>query len=417
MMKTTDGLGERLQRSREQAGLSQQEAADAVGVAREIISYWEHDRRMPSPTQLDRLTALYRTTLRYLAGEEVAPLWAEEHALLYRGVDARTPHVRAAVQQWLDFLGDWTALLAASGEWLPGRGRPPKDIVQVTQSTTDSRRAPGLAERVRTHYRIGLDAIPDLFAFLDAQGVLVCRASLGRLAAPGDVSGIFYNHPRLGYCILVNMDMTRGRQVFTLAHEFGHALFHYRETGLVSRAGDADRKERFADAFAGHFLVPAPTLRSLVGHDADGPVQDPFEVIRLQRYFRVSYATMLYRLLAEGLLSRPQYDEYQSYSPSHLAAQLGFDVHEYRHPPGADDVITRRFPSSVLRRLRTLTQEEIMSVAKVSSLLQIAPETISDNLLGNPEQASPEERREFDELPPPPRPRLRGAETRPSRPC
>lgn len=414
-MKAVDRLGERLQRSREQAALSQQETADAIGVAREIISYWEHDRRMPGPTQLVRLATLYRTTVHYLTGEELAPMWAEEHALLYRSIDVRTPHVRGALQRWLGFLDDWAALLAAHGEQLPGRSSPPRNVIQATQSATDSRRAPGLAERVRAHYRIGLDAIPDLFAFLDAQGVLVCRAPLGRLSAPGDVSGIFYNHPRLGYCILVNMDMTRGRQVFTLAHEFGHALFHYRETGLVSRAGDADRKERFADAFAGHFLVPAPTLRSLVGHGADGPVTDPFEAIRLQRYFRVSYATMLYRLLAEGFLSRPQYDEYQSYSPSHLAAQLGFEVDEYRHPPGTDNVITRRYPPSVLRHLRSLVREKIMSVATVSSLLQVAPEVIPDSFLRDPEQASTEERREFIELPPPSRRRFREVETSPAR--
>jgi hypothetical protein len=124
---------------------------------------------------------------------------------------------------------------------------------------------------------------------------------------------------------------------------------------------------------------------------------------------------MLYRLLAEGFLSRSQYDEYQSYSPSHLAAQLGFEVHEYRHPLGADNVITRRYPSSVLRRLRSLMREEVMNIATVSSLLRVAPEAIPDYFLGDPEQASTEERREFIELPPPPRPRFRGVETRPSR--
>ena len=83
-----------------------------------------------------------------------------------------------------------------------------------------------------------------------------CFAGRHRQGQRGSV-GAFYNHPKLGYSIFVNADTAPGRQTFTMAHEFAHALFHYPTVGVVSRKGDRDPKERFADAFAAHFLVPA----------------------------------------------------------------------------------------------------------------------------------------------------------------
>lgn len=411
-MNTEGDLGGRLRRAREWAGLSQQEAADALGIPREIISYWENGRRTPGLAQLAHLAATYGTTTGYLVGNDPAPNGADEHALLYRGLDAHDPHARGAVRRWLSFLDDWAGLLEECGERPRGRGRPPKDLAQPDGVLTDSRRAPALAQAARKHYKLGLDAIPDLFAFLDEQGVLVCRASLGRLSDPGGVSGIFYTHPRLGCCILVNTDTTPGRQAFTLAHEFAHALFHHREGGLISRAGDADRKERFADVFAGHFLVPGAALRALVGDAPSGCVGDPFEVIRLQRYFRVSYATMLYRLYSEGFLSQGRYDEYRGYSPRHLSARLGLDGRDYQHPREGG-VSLGSYPASILERVRSLVRAEDLSPASAASLLGVSQEAILDSLLARFEKADPDEQREFDELPPPPRPRHRRAEGRP----
>jgi Zn-dependent peptidase ImmA (M78 family)/transcriptional regulator with XRE-family HTH domain len=391
-----NGLGARLRLAREQVGLSQQEAADELGIAREIISYWEHERRVPSQAQLDCLATAYGTTVRYITGRETSTSGADEHALLYRRIDAQARHTREAAKHWLSFLNSWAVLQVARGERLPGRGRPPKELVQATQSVTDSRRASALADCVRKHYDVGFDAIPDLFAFLDGQGTLVFRAPLGRLSKPGDVSGIYYNHPQLGHCILINSDMTHGRQVFTLAHECAHALFHYRETGMVSRAGDTDRKERFADAFAGHLLVPAATVRAIVARDH---VRDAFEVIRLQRYFRVSYATMLYRLKVEGLLTDQQYEEYQGYSPSYLATRLGFDVSDYQQPRQSRGVTLGMYPSSVLWRVLALLRDNELSPIDASSLLQVSLDTVLRDLLARPEEASAEERQEFAELP------------------
>lgn len=399
-MTTSAGLGERLRQAREWAGFSQQDAAEVTGIAREVISYWETDRRVPGLGQLTRLAATYGTTAAYLLGHAPAPSQAEEHARLYRAVDARAPRTRAEVQRWLAFLDAWAGLREEGGEELPGRGKPPRPWL-APHAITDSRRAARLASEVREHFHLGLDAIPDLVAFLDQHDVLVYRVALDPIDAPGTVSGIFYNHPQLGYCILVNTNTTPGRQTFTLAHEYAHALFHYQETGLVSRAGAAVRTETFADAFAAHFLVPAESLRALVTRRGERMIESPYDVVRLQQYFRVSYAMLLNRLFTEGLLTAEQYAAYQTYSPTALARQLGLDTRQYDRPVAPHAATLARYPPSVLERARSLIEHDALSPSSTASLLGVSLEAIHEQLLVAPPAADADERREFAELPPP----------------
>lgn len=399
-MNAVPGLGTRLRQARELAGFNQRESADATGVAREVISYWENERRTPGYAQLVRLAEAYGVSLDYLLGTEDEPAGTEEHALLYRGLSSQTPRAKAAARRWLTFLDDWADLLAECGDTLPGRRVAPKREWRSPRAITDTRLAPRLARAVREHYALGEDAIPDLFAFLDQQGVLVYRTALDPIGDGEGISGIFYNHPQLGFTILVNTCTTPGRQTFTLAHEFAHALFHYQERGLVSRTRDPDRKERFADDFAAHLLVPAEKLRELVEQSRDDEDVSPFDVLRLQRYFRVSYATILNRLRAEGLLSLEGYDVYREYSPSALAKRLGLDCTEYS--PSQDDhgVTLSAYPTSVLERVRRMIQEDDLTPASAADLLHVSQEEILRELLAFA-AANAAEVQEFAELPNP----------------
>ena len=62
-----------------------------------------------------------------------------------------------------------------------------------------------------------MEPLSDLDRVCEMLGVTASLAPLGGdlLQAP---SGIFLNHPEAGFSILVNLDMTPGRQRFTIAH-------------------------------------------------------------------------------------------------------------------------------------------------------------------------------------------------------
>ncbi len=399
-MNIAHGLGARLRQARELAGFNQHQSAEATGVVREVISYWENDRRVPGLAQLRRLAEAYGVTVDYFLGNEEESEAAEEHVLLYRGLTSQSPRAKAAVGRWLAFLDDWAELRAECGDPLPGRRTAPRREWRSPRAITDTRLAPRLASSVREHYGLGNDAIPDLLAFLDQQGVLVYRVALDPIGNGEGVSGIFYNHPRLGYCIFVNTCTTPGRQTFTLAHEYAHALFHYQERGLVSRTRDPDRKERFADAFAAHFLAPGGRLHELVADGPDGGEVSPFDVLRLHRYFRVSYATMLNRLRNEGFLGQEQYDLYRGYSPSALARSMGLDGADYSPSQGDDGVTLATYPTSVLERVQRMILEGDLTPAGAAELLNVSQEEILGELL-KLEGATKTEEREFAELPEP----------------
>src|SRR5829696_953987 len=120
-MNATTSLGTRLRQARELADYSQQQSANLVGVPREVISYWENDRRVPSLVQLGRLAELYDVSPGTLLGTEPDLVASEEHELLYRDLRSQQPRTKAEVRRWLAFLDDWAELLAQSGVSLPGR--------------------------------------------------------------------------------------------------------------------------------------------------------------------------------------------------------------------------------------------------------------------------------------------------------
>ena len=63
-------LGQRIQKGRKEAGLSQEELAEQLGVSRQAVSRWENDNGYPEMEKIIRLSQIYQVSLDYLAGNE-----------------------------------------------------------------------------------------------------------------------------------------------------------------------------------------------------------------------------------------------------------------------------------------------------------------------------------------------------------
>ena len=376
-----DPLAKKLREARERLGLTQAEVAQALGVVRELISLWESGKRVPGLAYIRDLARLYGVEEESLLGE--GPLRpAEAEGFHLRGAPAPNLELR----RWVDFLDAWAEFLEDLGEQPKPLRRPPRALDKGGEYT-DRRSVAQLAEQVRKHYDLGLDALPDLYTFLDELGALVYRAPLEPLAK-SKISGAFYNHPKLGWSILVNVDTTPGRQAFTLAHEFAHALYHYRTPGIVSRSDEKPPIERFADAWAAHFLVPGKAIRQQLKRlNGEARVRDAFQAMWLARYFRVSYNTMLIRLRAERLIDQFAYEEWRSYSVSDLAQRLGLPVEEYKVPEAkARGWDLERYPLSVLEKARRAIEGGLASVAEVAAILDVDRTTLEVELLSPPKK-------------------------------
>ena len=63
-------FGEKIQKLRKEAGLSQEEFAYQLGVSRQAVSKWERDSGYPETEKIIRMSKMFHVTLDYLLNEE-----------------------------------------------------------------------------------------------------------------------------------------------------------------------------------------------------------------------------------------------------------------------------------------------------------------------------------------------------------
>jgi Zn-dependent peptidase ImmA (M78 family)/transcriptional regulator with XRE-family HTH domain len=389
-------LSEALRKGRERAGLSQDAAAAAAGINRVLLSYYETGRRpVPLPTAT-ALARLYGADLgQILAGEQAGETdpgpGIDVSGILYRASPlALADAARSGLTLFERYLRDYVELATELRRPLPGKGQSP--FPAVTGSA--ARDAADAARQLRRYLNLGGGPLGDPFRVADDH-VLIWRLPLGE-DLQGAPSGFFYNHPQVGFSIVINSDMTLGRQVFTVGHEMAHAFFHSRTIDvIVSMPGAEVGRERFADAFAGELLVPGDELRRMVmEHAAWNGLTNPIVVVYLQRHFGVSYATIRVRLLQEHLIDQPAFEELAQVSPSRLAQALGYPVHpadmgEFTMHPLA------RFPSRMLILVRDALEQGLITSADAAETLGTSSQE-TRQLLARPPIASDEQRIQQD---------------------
>ena len=63
-------FGEKIQKLRKEAGLSQEELSYRLGVSRQAISKWERDNGYPETEKIVRMSKMFNVSLDYLLNEE-----------------------------------------------------------------------------------------------------------------------------------------------------------------------------------------------------------------------------------------------------------------------------------------------------------------------------------------------------------
>lgn len=369
-------LADQLVRARSASGFGQDDVANALGVSRAMVSYWEAGKRAPNDRQLTSLSRLLRVPTGVLLGHEEPAPAPDIAAMLLRGAD------QAVLDDALGGLGEFAAFLdtfatLAEAAKFPVRGMHQSPFVTAVgfESADDARRK---AEEVRAYLRLGLGPIGDMDSVCELLGITVYRAKLGA-DLTRTVSGAFLHHAEIGFAVLVNLEMTPGRRRFTLAHELAHALFDSADNRyLVSTAAKPPR-ERFADSFAGEFLMPTEGMRRVMEEQGFGPrIEDPSEVIHLQRFFGVSYITALVRLRQTKFMTQARFDSFKEIRPVLLARSLGYDIGEEEHSPQPDLWRLERFPQRFRRLLRIAVQRGVVSVPSAAALTQLTIDEIAD---------------------------------------
>jgi len=368
-------LAEQLARAREAIGYPQEDVANSLGVTRTMISYWESGKRRPNERQLLALARLYGVELRTLLEGVPAEPRADLAQMMFRGEPNLGPQAKRGIEEFVHFLDAYAELADLMNFPIRGLHQSPFSLVAGFDSLEDARRK---AEEVRAHLRLGIGPVGDLDAICELLGVTVYRAGLGPDLETA-VSGAFLKHPKVGFSVVVNLEMTPGRRRFTLAHELAHALFHSDRHTFVISGPTKDGQERFANAFAGEFLMPTEGIRRAMEEHGIGPQIDrPAEVVHLQRFFRVSYATALVRLRQARSLTAADFEAFKQVRPVLFAEQIGYEPSDEEYEQDVERWRIRRYPPRFLSLLRLAITRDAISVPTAANLTGLSIDEIEE---------------------------------------
>lgn len=254
-------LGRKLRKARELAGLSQQDAADALELPRTAITQMEGGNRSVSTLELTKLSGLYHQSASYFLEETEDEEDEDMLVALYRiapGLDDE-PEVKEQVNRYLDWCREGHSLERILGR--DHRSGPPTYTESIPRNVGDAvSQGAKVAEQERKRLNLGHAPISDMSELINEQNIWASGADF-----PDSISGLFLSHPSIGLAIFVNSSHTRARKRFSYAHEYAHALLDREMEVTVSQTGNASELvEKRANAFAAAFLMPADGIIAML---------------------------------------------------------------------------------------------------------------------------------------------------------
>ena len=305
VLETTDPrvLGHRLQEARKARGLTQQQTAASLAMARTTITALEKGSRRVRPDELIQLARLYARPVSSLVGsrEPVTDFAVQFRAAQGGDRSGQTEEEQGqAIQDFQTLCEDYLYLETLNGSKMQ-RSYPPQYVID---GIPPENAAENVASSERNRLGLGDGPALRLRDILENDvGIRVFYAIL-----PSRVAGAFSYTEELGGCILVNVRHPEERRRWSMAHEYGHFLTS-RFRSELTILGAFERvpvSERFADAFARSMLMPAPGLQRRfhqMAQESEGRVTAA-EVCRIAHYYFVSVEAMMLRLEELRLLPR-----------------------------------------------------------------------------------------------------------------
>lgn len=295
-----EDLGERIRISREAAGRTQAETAEAIGVARTTLVAMEKGVRRIKIGELQLIARFLSTSVNALVRKEAVHVeLTPKFRRLSENEEKSVADAAEMMAQLVKADVELEALLGVEHV----RNLPPERRILAGDVRQQAEQH---ALELRHWLGLGLAPIADIMSLLELQmGVRVYARGLA-----GKISGLFAFDEQVGACILLNAKHPLDRRTQTAAHELGH---------LVATRGDAEvydidelessREEKYANAFARGFLTPAQAVRQKFEEVTAGAASlTRRHVIVLAHYFHVSREALVRRLEELQLTKRGTWD-------------------------------------------------------------------------------------------------------------
>jgi Zn-dependent peptidase ImmA (M78 family) len=221
------------------------------------------------------------------------------------------------------------------------------------------------------------EPIHDICGLLEHSGVKVLAIPM----ASDGFFGLSVGEEDGGPAVVVNAweRISVERRIFSAAHELGHLIMHA-DSFDVSRTEEDKKEEHEADLFAGHFLLPNEGFRKEWNEAAGLHWVD--RVFKVKRIFRVSYKTVLFRLVEYGVADDSIWMRFQKAYQQKFSRKLLFKEEplaiESAEPFRLEqfDFFENRFS----RLTREAVEKDKISLSRGAEMLGISVEKMQDLL-------------------------------------
>ncbi|MXX65553.1 MAG: ImmA/IrrE family metallo-endopeptidase [Chloroflexi bacterium] len=298
-------IGKRLRISRQAAGLTQAEAAEAIQVARTTLVAIEQGKRKIKTRELQILSVRYGVPANSILRKDAVHLdLVPQFRTLPRGEGQGTDE---AARLLTDLVSAEVELENALGvdrhrnyprekHILPGDVR-----AQAEQDAQELRNWLGLAA----------GPVKDIVSIVDLEmGIRIYLRSLD-----SNISGLIAYDEDAGACMLLNSNHPIQRRAQTIAHELGHFVSTRRTPGVLrANSVPRSREERYANSFARAFLTPSRAVRQRFEEFTAGHSHlTRRHVILLAHCFGVSREAIVRRLEELALVRPGTWDWFQEH--------------------------------------------------------------------------------------------------------
>lgn len=186
------------------------------------------------------------------------------------------------------------------------------------------------AKRLRKSYDVETSGIPDIFSFINQQDMELIRYPFGRNTILGFAT--IYEGKKI---IVSNSSEILSREIYTIAHELGHILYDFTDSGYEIRIDKTITREHIAEERAYYFadclLMPEDKISEMLKQTFKKSTAElrAINIVQMQLEFRVSYNALLERMSSLGILPSARkaalYKERDFYSSKKLFQMLGAD--------------------------------------------------------------------------------------------
>ncbi len=361
-----ESIPSNLLRYRKAKGITQQQFAKDVGLSRQAYSAIEAGRSVPKSGTLVAIARALGSSLPDILADP--PSFSSLRFRSGRSMPKREQAKRDVLlhdfRRWLDDYSFLVDLLEAGGRWRfegVGSDDPAKAAAQARAAIDVEPDEP----------------IDDIISLLESAGAKIFTRDFELPKVFGFSAGRADNGPAIA--VNISPAISIERRIFTVAHELGHLIMHGSSYVGVVGAGD-DREETEANQFGSHFLLPREAFEQELKESSGLAIVD--FVLHVKRKFRISYKTVLFRLVNE-------YGFESSLYPRFAVAygqRYGGNLRDHAEPDALQDPIARNevegltrhdfVESGLVRLVKRAYEKGLISASRAAEILQVPLEAM-----------------------------------------